>query len=282
MSVSVVMPQLGESVTEGTVTRWLKKEGERVEADEPLLEVSTDKVDTEIPSPASGVLRGIAVDEDETVAVGAQLAVIEDNADAGSGSGDGSGGSAPAAQDSVNGSGSGSEPAQPAAPAQAQSSAPAGSQEQAPPENAQSEPAPDSQNAQPNYAPPPQQAQSAPPSPPPAQTQAPAYAPPPAYGQAPPYPNDQNAQDAGEAVGLDGDVAIGALAELRLELLDLSALAANHDARTRGANDQAQLVAWTLDFNRAHARSLELFLQLLAEVHIFNQQLVVVALDEPA
>src|ERR1700760_1150928 len=79
MSVSVVMPQLGESVTEGTVTRWLKKEGEHVSADEPLLEVSTDKVDTEIPSPASGVLRGIAVDEDETVAVGAQLAVIEDS-----------------------------------------------------------------------------------------------------------------------------------------------------------------------------------------------------------
>ena len=57
MSVSVVMPQLGESVTEGTVTRWLKKEGEHVTADEPLLEVSTDKVDTEIPSPASGILR---------------------------------------------------------------------------------------------------------------------------------------------------------------------------------------------------------------------------------
>jgi len=83
MSVSVVMPQLGESVTEGTVTRWLKKEGEQVTADEPLLEVSTDKVDTEIPSPASGILRGIAVDEDETVAVGAQLAVIEDSDSAG-------------------------------------------------------------------------------------------------------------------------------------------------------------------------------------------------------
>jgi 2-oxoglutarate dehydrogenase E2 component (dihydrolipoamide succinyltransferase) len=73
------MPQLGESVTEGTVTRWLKKEGEHVTADEPLLEVSTDKVDTEIPSPATGILRGIAVDEDETVAVGAQLAMIEDS-----------------------------------------------------------------------------------------------------------------------------------------------------------------------------------------------------------
>ncbi|HXC82672.1 MAG TPA: 2-oxoglutarate dehydrogenase, E2 component, dihydrolipoamide succinyltransferase [Trebonia sp.] len=78
MSVSVTMPQLGESVTEGTVTRWLKKEGEQVTADEPLLEVSTDKVDTEIPSPATGILRGIVVDEDETVAVGAKLAEIAD------------------------------------------------------------------------------------------------------------------------------------------------------------------------------------------------------------
>src|ERR1700761_2433571 len=75
MSVSVVMPQLGESVTEGTVTRWLKKEGEQVTADEPLLEVSTDKVDTEIPAPASGILRGIVVDEDETAAGGAPLGV---------------------------------------------------------------------------------------------------------------------------------------------------------------------------------------------------------------
>jgi 2-oxoglutarate dehydrogenase E2 component (dihydrolipoamide succinyltransferase) len=83
MSVSVSMPQLGESVTEGTVTRWLKREGEHVQADEPLLEVSTDKVDTEIPSPVSGILRGITVAEDETVAVGAELAVIdEDGADA--------------------------------------------------------------------------------------------------------------------------------------------------------------------------------------------------------
>jgi pyruvate dehydrogenase E2 component (dihydrolipoamide acetyltransferase) len=81
MTVTVSMPQLGESVTEGTVTRWLKKEGERVEADEPLLEVSTDKVDTEIPSPASGILRGITVAEDETVAVGAQLAIIDDAGD---------------------------------------------------------------------------------------------------------------------------------------------------------------------------------------------------------
>ena len=77
-SVSVSTPQLGESVTEGTVTRWLKNEGDLVEVDEPLLEVSTDKVDTEIPSPATGILRSIAVDEDETVAVGSQLAVIQE------------------------------------------------------------------------------------------------------------------------------------------------------------------------------------------------------------
>ncbi|NDU72214.1 2-oxoglutarate dehydrogenase, E2 component, dihydrolipoamide succinyltransferase [Actinomadura sp. DSM 109109] len=87
MPVSVTMPQLGESVTEGTVTRWLKKEGERVETDEPLLEVSTDKVDTEIPSPASGILTSITVAEDETVEVGAELAVIGDEGEAPSGGG---------------------------------------------------------------------------------------------------------------------------------------------------------------------------------------------------
>ena len=78
MSVSVTMPRLGESVTEGTVTRWLKKEGDQVAVDEPLLEVSTDKVDTEIPSPVAGVLSKITVAEDETVEVGAELAVIDD------------------------------------------------------------------------------------------------------------------------------------------------------------------------------------------------------------
>jgi pyruvate dehydrogenase E2 component (dihydrolipoamide acetyltransferase) len=80
MSVSVTMPRLGESVTEGTVTRWLKKEGDQVAVDEPLLEVSTDKVDTEIPSPVAGVLSKITVAEDETVEVGAELAVIDDGA----------------------------------------------------------------------------------------------------------------------------------------------------------------------------------------------------------
>ncbi len=84
MSDSVKMPALGESVTEGTVTRWLKQVGDSVELDEPLLEVSTDKVDTEIPSPFAGTLEKILVEEDETVEVGAELAVIGD----GSGSGD--------------------------------------------------------------------------------------------------------------------------------------------------------------------------------------------------
>src|SRR5215218_6701197 len=93
MSESVNLPALGESVTEGTVTRWLKKVGDRVEVDEPLLEVSTDKVDTEIPSPVAGVVEAILVQEDETVEVGTALVTIGD------------------------GSGAGAAPAQPAAPA---------------------------------------------------------------------------------------------------------------------------------------------------------------------
>src|SRR5690606_10983808 len=91
MSDSVQMPALGESVTEGTVTRWLKNEGDRVEVDEPLLEVSTDKVDTEVPSPYAGVLEKILVQEDETVEVGTDLAII--------GSGEGGGDTAPAEQE---------------------------------------------------------------------------------------------------------------------------------------------------------------------------------------
>ena len=89
MSTSVVLPALGESVTEGTVTRWLKKVGDTVQADEGLLEISTDKVDTEIPSPVSGVIEEILVQEDETVEVGAILAKI----------GDGSGAASAPAQD---------------------------------------------------------------------------------------------------------------------------------------------------------------------------------------
>src|ERR1700704_5467666 len=91
MPVSVTMPRLGESVTEGTVTRWLKQEGDEVAADEPLLEVSTDKVDTEVPSPASGILTSIKVAEDETVEIGVELAVISD-------AGDAAGTAAPAAE----------------------------------------------------------------------------------------------------------------------------------------------------------------------------------------
>jgi len=82
MTFSVTMPALGESVSEGTVTRWLKNEGDMVAVDEPLLEVSTDKVDTEIPSPVAGILTKIVVAVDQTVAVGAELAVIADSAGA--------------------------------------------------------------------------------------------------------------------------------------------------------------------------------------------------------
>src|SRR5215211_1498984 len=93
MSESVNLPALGESVTEGTVTRWLKSVGDTVEVDEPLLEVSTDKVDTEIPSPVAGVIEEILVQEDETVEVGTALVRIGD------GSGAAAAGGAPAAEE---------------------------------------------------------------------------------------------------------------------------------------------------------------------------------------
>ena len=83
MATPVKMPELGESITEGTITRWLKQEGDQVEADEPLLEISTDKVDTEVPSPVAGVLKTIKVQADETVEVGAELAIIEQDGEAG-------------------------------------------------------------------------------------------------------------------------------------------------------------------------------------------------------
>src|SRR6266496_4028214 len=89
-AIDVVMPQMGVSVSEGTITKWLKQQGEQVEADEPLLEISTDKVDTEVPSPASGTLTQVLVQEGETVEVGTKLAQI-----GGAASGDGAG--APAA-----------------------------------------------------------------------------------------------------------------------------------------------------------------------------------------
>ena len=170
MSVSVSMPQLGESVTEGTVTRWLKKEGERVEADEPLLEVSTDKVDTEIPSPVSGILRGITVAEDETVAVGAELAVIDETADAAAGTPAGAGpGQAPAA---------GAGPEYP--PAQAGQAPPAEAAPEYPPAQAAQEYPPPGQapaapaEAAPEYPPAAQAARSTRPRPRPAEEYPPA------------------------------------------------------------------------------------------------------------
>src|SRR5438874_7724319 len=91
-AVDVVMPQMGVSVSEGTITRWLKHEGEHVEADEPLLEISTDKIDTEVPSPGTGTLTQILVQEGATVEVGTKLAQI-----GGAGLG-GDGAAAPAAE----------------------------------------------------------------------------------------------------------------------------------------------------------------------------------------
>src|SRR5688572_32768228 len=76
MSVEVVMPQMGESITEGTVSKWLKAVGDKIEKDEPILEISTDKVDAEVPSPAAGTLLEIRHQEGETVEVGTALAVI--------------------------------------------------------------------------------------------------------------------------------------------------------------------------------------------------------------
>src|SRR5438128_8935023 len=119
-AIDVVMPQMGVSVSEGTVTRWLKQEGEQVEADEPLLEISTDKIDTEVPSPATGTLTQILVQEGETVEVGTKLAQIGGGA-----------GEAPAA-----------EPAPPPEPAPPQ-------QQQAPPEAPQHEEPPQAQEPAP-------------------------------------------------------------------------------------------------------------------------------------
>jgi pyruvate dehydrogenase E2 component (dihydrolipoamide acetyltransferase) len=174
MSVSVSMPQLGESVTEGTVTRWLKREGEHVEADEPLLEVSTDKVDTEIPSPVSGVLRGITVAEDETVAVGAELAVIDEDGAAAAAQPAAAPAEAPAAE-----APEASAPPPPPAPApepEPVAEAPAPYEAPAPPPQAPVYEAP----AAPAYEP------AATPAYEPAA--APAYAPPPAAAYAPPAP----------------------------------------------------------------------------------------------
>src|SRR5450755_3538001 len=101
--IDVVMPQMGESIVEGTLTKWLKKAGERVERDEPLFEISTDKVDTEIPAPVAGVLKEVLVEEGKTVAISTVVGRIEEGA--------GNGASAPAQA---------AAPAKPPSPAPAQ------------------------------------------------------------------------------------------------------------------------------------------------------------------
>src|SRR5213083_1178933 len=122
------MPQMGVSVSEGTITKWLKQQGEEVEADEPLLEISTDKVDTEVPSPGSGVLTEILVQEGQTVDVGTKLAVIGGDGAAGAS------GSEPQAQEAA--------PPEPAtADAAAESEAPSSAETPAP-TAPQAEPAP--------------------------------------------------------------------------------------------------------------------------------------------
>ncbi|MEZ5110698.1 MAG: 2-oxo acid dehydrogenase subunit E2 [Microbacteriaceae bacterium] len=171
MSKSVVLPALGESVTEGTVTRWLKNVGDTVEVDEPLLEVSTDKVDTEIPSPVSGVLEAIHAQEDETIEVGALLATIGD------GSGAPAGDAAPAAAPAEEAAPAPEAPAPAPAPAPespAPAPAPAVAEAPAPAPVAPAAPAP-------SYAPP-AMAPAAPaaPTPPPAPAASPAPAAPPA------------------------------------------------------------------------------------------------------
>src|SRR6266498_2805952 len=143
-TVTVRMPELGESITEGTITRWLKQEGDQVQADEPLFEVSTDKVDTEVPSPVAGVLTSIKVHEDETVAVGTELAEIEP---AGARSGDGQAaaaepeaeGEAPAEAEAPA-EGEGEAPAEAGAPAEGEAPAEVGAPAEAPAEVGDEEP----------------------------------------------------------------------------------------------------------------------------------------------
>jgi pyruvate dehydrogenase E2 component (dihydrolipoyllysine-residue acetyltransferase) len=245
MSVSVTMPRLGESVTEGTVTRWLKKEGERVEADEPLLEVSTDKVDTEIPAPASGTLSAIRVGEDETVEVGVELAVIDEV-------GSGAAAEAPAqgqpAQDEASAAPEApqqaepepepvEEPQQPAAQEPEQPAAQQAAPQQAPPQQAPPQQAPP-QQAPPQQAPPqqapPQQTsqqqappQQAPPQPAPVAQQAapPASAQQPAAQQAAPQPA---APQQADQQGPDGDAGGAYVTPL------VRKLAAEHDVDLAG------------------------------------------------
>src|SRR5437868_7078034 len=114
-AIDVVMPQMGVSVSEGTITKWLKEQGEEVEADEPLLEISTDKVDTEVPSPGSGILTEILVQEGQTVDVGTKLAVI---------GGDGGGAAEPAQEEAPPEPATGEAAAEAEAPSTAETPAP--------------------------------------------------------------------------------------------------------------------------------------------------------------
>jgi pyruvate dehydrogenase E2 component (dihydrolipoamide acetyltransferase) len=180
MSTEVVMPQMGESIAEGTITRWLKKVGERVERDEPLFEISTDKVDAEIPSPAAGTLSEIKFQEGETVEVNTVVAVLD--------GGDGATGS------------SGATAAAEAAGAPASQAAVASEPPPAPPGTAQQPPAPP---APPQPATAPAATTEQPPQPPPSGTQAaPAAARPPAPESAQastaPASEDRSAQSAEE------------------------------------------------------------------------------------
>src|SRR3954452_6236368 len=127
-AIDVVMPQMGVSVSEGTITKWLKQQGEQIEADEPLLEISTDKVDTEVPSPGSGVLTEILVQEGQTVDVGTKLAVI------GGDGASGAGGSEPQIQKAA-------PPGRPTAEAAAEAEAPSSAESPAPTSQPAPEPA---------------------------------------------------------------------------------------------------------------------------------------------
>ena len=130
-AIDVVMPQMGVSVSEGTITKWLKQQGEQVEADEPLLEISTDKVDTEVPSPGTGVLTEILVQEGQTVDVGTKLAVI---------GGDGASASPPAPAEEAP-----PEPATQAAADEAMAAASEGVGDVAPSQQQQQQPEPEPQ-----------------------------------------------------------------------------------------------------------------------------------------
>ncbi|TDN43205.1 2-oxoglutarate dehydrogenase E2 component [Curtobacterium flaccumfaciens] len=179
MSESVNLPALGESVTEGTVTRWLKNVGDRVEVDEPLLEVSTDKVDTEIPSPVAGVVEEILVPEDETVEVGTPLVKIGD----GSGSGSSDGGSDQASDESSNEAAADAEApeAEPSTEQESETPAPEPTEPEPAPAGQTQPAAPQAPAAPPAAAPVPQAAPVPPPAAaPPAPVPAPAAAPAPA------------------------------------------------------------------------------------------------------